>query len=180
MKLAKFSGEELFSSPLLLLYCIGTAIAQKKGQKRKAMRNRNRVLVTIFSNDHTGSSIPVPNVIIVARMDYINRLFLFRIGVLLLIWSRCFRCDASMSLRGSERLLHQVVSFLFLDLQILGNLKCSHPCTTRLQDGKESRIIGGHVVNSLRYPYFSLMWGSGVCGGVLIAPDIVLSAAHCW
>jgi len=44
----------------------------------------------------------------------------------------------------------------------------------------QPRIVGGTSVNPAenRYPYFALMWGQGVCGGVLIAPSIVLTAAH--
>ena len=49
----------------------------------------------------------------------------------------------------------------------------------------EERIIGGSVVNQTRYPYFTqllIFLTSGdilTCGGTLIAPDVVLSAAHC-
>lgn len=41
------------------------------------------------------------------------------------------------------------------------------------------RIINGMDVKELRYPYFSLMYGRSLCGGVLIAPRLVLGAAHC-
>lgn len=44
---------------------------------------------------------------------------------------------------------------------------------------KKPRIINGFEVGRLRYPYFSLMYGKSLCGGVLIAPRIVLGAAHC-
>ena len=44
----------------------------------------------------------------------------------------------------------------------------------------EKRIINGHNAQDQRFPYFSMMWGEGgLCGGALIAPDIVISAAHC-
>eukprot|EP00535_Pseudo-nitzschia_heimii_P009512 CAMPEP_0197184460 /NCGR_PEP_ID=MMETSP1423-20130617/9936_1 /TAXON_ID=476441 /ORGANISM="Pseudo-nitzschia heimii, Strain UNC1101" /LENGTH=551 /DNA_ID=CAMNT_0042635273 /DNA_START=86 /DNA_END=1741 /DNA_ORIENTATION=+ len=41
------------------------------------------------------------------------------------------------------------------------------------------RIINGEDVKEPRYPYFSLMYGRSLCGGVLIAPRLVLGAAHC-
>lgn len=46
---------------------------------------------------------------------------------------------------------------------------------------QESRIINGVDANPTRYPYtVSLQDGSfHFCGGSLIAPDLVLSAAHC-
>ena len=46
---------------------------------------------------------------------------------------------------------------------------------------KELRIINGVEVTDKRYPYIaSLQYaGSHFCGGTVIAPDIVLTAAHC-
>ena len=34
------------------------------------------------------------------------------------------------------------------------------------------------MTDTSRFPYFAQMWGTELCGGALIAPDIVLSAAH--
>ena len=57
---------------------------------------------------------------------------------------------------------------------------------TRAQKSEETakkRIIGGHDAPRGRYEYIvSLQAESGkhTCGGTLIAPDIVLSAAHCY
>ena len=49
-----------------------------------------------------------------------------------------------------------------------------------------NRIVGGTVANATRYPYYTyllIFLTSGdilTCGGSLIAPDMVLSAAHCF
>ena len=45
----------------------------------------------------------------------------------------------------------------------------------------QSRIIGGQFAAEGRYPYAVSLTSAGkpYCGGSLIAPDLVLSAAHC-
>ena len=47
---------------------------------------------------------------------------------------------------------------------------------------QQGRIVGGHTASFQEYPYYVRLddaSGNGKCGGSLIAPDIVLSAAHC-
>ena len=50
--------------------------------------------------------------------------------------------------------------------------------------GMETRIIGGSVADAQRYPYYTYVkisteYQTATCGGSLIAPDVVLTAAHC-
>mmetsp|Transcript_11202 Transcript_11202/g.26933 ORF Transcript_11202/g.26933 Transcript_11202/m.26933 type:complete len:430 (-) Transcript_11202:269-1558(-) len=44
---------------------------------------------------------------------------------------------------------------------------------------KRPRIIGGEQANPGRYPYYSLLSGTSLCGAALISPRFVLTAAHC-
>jgi secreted trypsin-like serine protease len=43
----------------------------------------------------------------------------------------------------------------------------------------QTRLFGGENATAGRYPYFVRLVGAGQCGGALIAPDIVVTAAHC-
>jgi hypothetical protein len=47
--------------------------------------------------------------------------------------------------------------------------------------GSSSRIIGGNDASEGRYPYMVSVADSGAhkCGGTLVAPDVVMTAAHC-
>ena len=49
------------------------------------------------------------------------------------------------------------------------------------EGGAQTRIIGGDVADAGKYPYAVSLsspdWGGHFCGGSLIGPDVVLSAA---
>jgi trypsin len=52
---------------------------------------------------------------------------------------------------------------------------------TKNPNGQEARIVGGHDVNKGRYPYMVSLQSTSEhgCGAVLVAPDVILTAAHC-
>ena len=74
------------------------------------------------------------------------------------------------------------LSFLFIGLHIgLGSIESDSLHNRDLG----SRIIGGTIANPSRYPFYTLVklyssYGyTGFCGGSLISPEVVLTAAHC-
>ena len=44
---------------------------------------------------------------------------------------------------------------------------------------KKPRIVGGGKVDPGRFPYFARLYEPGLCGGTLVASDVVLTAASC-
>jgi len=60
------------------------------------------------------------------------------------------------------------------------NTQPSASSRSSLHKQKGDRIIGGSTAPSNRYPYSaSLQSGGHFCGGSLIGPDVILTAAHC-
>jgi trypsin len=58
----------------------------------------------------------------------------------------------------------------------------SSPQQENIFIGPQAKIIGGNNAQEGRYPYVvSLLtyFGTHTCGGTLVAPDVVLTAAHC-
>ena len=98
--------------------------------------------------------------------------FLFAV---LLIILHSTSSGASNGLRGNTLVRSKAFVYYFSlcsKFLIMANLLLSW------QSGPQPRIIGGEAVDDPRYPYFAMMWGSSLCGGALIAPDLVVSAAH--
>jgi trypsin len=79
-------------------------------------------------------------------------------------------------------------AFLSLDVVASSPLQVQSEVTTESQNDDrdlKNRIIGGTIANAQRYPYYTYLSvtfqsGSSIfCGGSLVNPDVVLTAAHC-
>mmetsp|Transcript_11807 Transcript_11807/g.16879 ORF Transcript_11807/g.16879 Transcript_11807/m.16879 type:complete len:639 (-) Transcript_11807:1184-3100(-) len=82
----------------------------------------------------------------------------------------------------SQRIVASTFIALLIQSSHLIGLSSAKPIPLNRTDFiKETRIINGNDATNGRYPYtVSLQSGnSHICGGSLIAPDVVLSAAHC-
>lgn len=75
-----------------------------------------------------------------------------------------------------------VVSITSVATLVLGNDsdEATHYTKSHLRSIPQPRIIGGYETDPARYPFsVSLQTFQHFCGGTLIAPDVVLTAAHC-
>lgn len=95
----------------------------------------------------------------------------------------CFLKLLSLFLSPSplkESAAHKQMGRLLLITTILLSLE-----STKSEGGNifQPRIIGGSTAGN--YPWFSVLLirstdGTAMCGGSLIQPDVILTAAHCW
>jgi secreted trypsin-like serine protease len=76
--------------------------------------------------------------------------------------------------------------FLILIQEVSGDFQSSNDSISSQQ--LKSRIIGGFIANPKNYPFYSWLniqlssmtgFESAFCGGSLVAPDVILTAAHC-
>jgi trypsin len=84
--------------------------------------------------------------------------------------------------------LAMACAFLSLDIVVSSPLEVQSEVTTESQSEDrdlKNRIIGGTIANAQRYPYYTYLsfthksGSSSFCGGSLVSPDVVLTAAHC-
>lgn len=86
------------------------------------------------------------------------------------------------TLRGvptRRRLLSRVLAVL-VPLTLVGAAGAALPATA--SDTSSPRIVGGTTTTGAAHPWHVQVWGPGgstLCGGVLVAERLVLTAAHC-
>ena len=62
---------------------------------------------------------------------------------------------------------------------LLSSQQDPSPRKLEQQDAHRRLIYGGRNTMEGRYPYFARLVGEAQCGGALIAPEVVITAAHC-
>ena len=66
-----------------------------------------------------------------------------------------------------------------IDIDIDFDIQEKGVTTNRVLESSQTRLYGGDNAPADRYPYFVRLVGAAQCGGALIAPDVVVTAAHC-
>ncbi|XP_056637930.1 clotting factor G beta subunit-like [Diorhabda sublineata] len=79
-------------------------------------------------------------------------------------------------------MLYYVLVFTFFDYVILDESACGKPLGEDFRLHEEDRIVSGYDIGYYRYPWYAALirYKSVSCGGALIAPKTVLTAAHCY
>jgi Trypsin len=102
-----------------------------------------------------------------------QEIFILRLSVIFLLTGCLFLSSKHY------RLVHRVKTSSNIPRDPKANVGVNNAGANFLQPNAQARIIGGaSVVDPREYPWFVLFHGSSICGGVLIASDVVLTAAH--
>jgi secreted trypsin-like serine protease len=86
------------------------------------------------------------------------------------------------------KILHLLFYALIFTRQIVNSRSLDNEVTSMSSRVLDSRIVGGYVADPEKYPFFCWLFilrsdfyglDTTFCGGSLIAPDVVMTAAHC-